>query len=35
LETIEEDLEKGRRRGWKATTGKVIVYMVVGKEESV
>jgi hypothetical protein len=34
LETIEENLEKGRRRGWKATTGKVIVYMVVRKEES-
>jgi hypothetical protein len=35
LETIKEDLEKGRRRGWKATTGKVVIYMVIGKEESV
>jgi hypothetical protein len=34
LKTIEEDLEKGRRRGWKATTEKVVVCVVVGKEES-
>jgi hypothetical protein len=35
LETIKEDLEKGRRRGWKAITGKVVIYIVIRKEESI
>jgi hypothetical protein len=35
LEIIKEDLEKSRRRDWKAITEKVIVYIVIGKEESI
>jgi hypothetical protein len=35
LETIKEDLEKGRKRGWKVIIGKVIIYIVIGKEKSI
>jgi hypothetical protein len=35
LEIIEEDLEKSRRRGWKVITEKVIIYIVIRKEESI
>jgi hypothetical protein len=35
LETIKEDLEKSKRRGWKTIIEKVIIYIVIGKEESI
>jgi hypothetical protein len=35
LEIIKEDLEKGRKRGWKAIIEKVIIYIVIGKEENI
>jgi hypothetical protein len=34
LKIIKEDLEKGRKRGWKAIIEKVI-YIVIRREESI
>jgi hypothetical protein len=35
LEIIKKDLEKGRKRGWKAIIGKVIIYIVIRKEKNI
>jgi hypothetical protein len=35
LEIIKKDLEKNRKRDWKVIIEKVIIYIVIRKEENI